>query len=265
MKRETAASMARYELKYQISSDILPLLIHYLSFYCDLDHYAKMSNSKFYTINSLYLDTPRQALFRGQNSNLQGFSCFRIRSYGQNPTGPYFFESKQKFGDFCVKRRAKMDISSLHKLQSNSFTDLSFCMERSAINQDLCRKIEEYDLRPFVLTRYERMAFFSLIDPYTRVTIDKNLQLMEENKFNVNPQSAVLRNYDHFEIFDNGTTEQNFILEIKCEKKIPLWLIELIKRFGLKENRISKFQTAIMDVKQYQSAGSHMVANPAYS
>ena len=76
--------------------------------------------------------------------------------------------------------------------------------------------------RPQVLTQYRRKAYLSEIDNYARVTFDRDLRYQVEDRYNVYPDEKQMCHYDIDEIYPHP--EQCVILELKCEKKIPLWI-----------------------------------------
>lgn len=245
-------NLERYELKYRIPLSMVPAIAEYVSHYCEQDYHSRISKDGFYTINSLYFDTAQLNLFKNNGKGELGYSCFRIRSYGDNPKPPFYLESKQKFRDFCKKRRAKVPVENLRELFENPTGIAGYDPYADKNAVDFLEKCETFRLEPVVLTQYRRMAFLSVHDHYARVTFDRDLRLMEEHDYNVVPREELMSHYDHADTFEDPNTGKNVILELKCERKIPLWMVELIQRFQLVHHRFSKYQTSVMDLYKQQ-------------
>lgn len=241
-------NLERYEFKYRVPLSMVPAIAEYVSAYCEMDHYSKVSPDGFYTINSLYFDTPHLGLYRSNGRGVFGYSCFRIRSYSDDPKPPFYLESKQKLRDFCKKRRAKVPFTNLRDLFERPYEIPGYDPYADANARDFLEKVDSFALEPVVLTQYRRMAFLSVHDSYARVTFDRDLRLMEEHDYNVIPNEQLMRHYDHPDTFGDPNSGRNVILELKCERKIPLWMIQLIRSFELTHDRFSKYQTSVMDL-----------------
>jgi SPX domain protein involved in polyphosphate accumulation len=250
LKAVSPLNLERYEFKYRVPLSMVKPIADYVSHYCEMDYHSQISPDGFYMINSLYFDTPQLGLFKCNGRGELGYSCFRIRSYGADPKPPYYLESKQKFRDFCKKRRAKvqLDNNSLRELFVNPSGIEGYDPFADKNAADFLEKCETFRLEPVVLTQYRRMAFLSVHDHYARVTFDRDLRLMEEHDYNVVPRDDLMNHYDHPDTFEDYNTGKNVILELKCERKIPLWMVELIQRFQLVHHRFSKYQTSVMDL-----------------
>ncbi len=227
---------------------MVPKIAEQVSHYCEMDYYSKTSRDGFYTINSLYFDTPHLKLYRSNGRGDFGYSCFRIRSYGENPEPPFYLESKQKFREFCKKRRAKVKLTNLRDLFERPLEIEGYDPYADPNTRDFLEKVDSFGLEPVVLTQYRRMAFLSVHDTYARVTFDRDLRLMEEHDYNVIPDDRRMTHYDHPDTFRDHGSGRNVILELKCERKIPLWMVQLIRDFELTHDRFSKYQTSVMDL-----------------
>ncbi|MNK19529.1 VTC domain protein [compost metagenome] len=232
-------ALERYELKYLIPLDLVAPISRFVEAYCDMDYYSQISPDQFYTINSLYLDTPSLYILRFKESaNAFNFNM-RIRSYGEFPQAPYFFEVKYKLRDFVRKKRAKVNCENWGEL-------LEFGHPPDNLESDSLDNFENflfmkmtYNVGPVILTQYRRKAYISHVDDYARVTFDRDLRYQEMNEWCVKPDEKRLAHYDHPESFEEPG--HNVILELKCEKKIPLWMLDLIRRFDLVGGSFSKF------------------------
>lgn len=235
--------LERYELKYLISPEMVEPISRFVETYCDMDYYSAISPDKFYTINSLYLDTPNLFLWRfKERANAFNFNM-RIRSYGENPKPPYFFEIKYKIREFVKKRRAKVLTENWVDILTEGILPEQSEGPSDENLQDFLRMKMTYNVGPVILTQYRRKAYISHQDDYARVTFDRRLRYQEVSDWQLKPDESLLCHYDHPDSFEEPG--RNVILELKCEKKIPLWFIDLIQRFQLVGGSFSKFGNSL--------------------
>lgn len=232
-------ALERYELKYLIPWELVEPISRYVEVYCDMDYYSELAADQFYTINSLYLDTPTLYLLRYKE--LAGAFNFnmRVRSYGKVPKPPYFFEIKYKLREFVRKKRAKVPTENWAEILE--WGEIPACVDQDSLGnlRDFLLMKMSYNVEPLILTQYRRKAYISRIDDYARVTFDRDLRYQEQLEWGVRPDETKLSHYDHPDSFE--APGQSVILELKCEKKIPLWMIDLIKKFELVAASFSKF------------------------
>ncbi|UXR64678.1 polyphosphate polymerase domain-containing protein [Bdellovibrio bacteriovorus] len=237
-------ALERYELKYLIPLSLVGPISQYVERYCEMDYYSRISPDLFYTINSLYLDTPSLYIMRfKETANAFNFNM-RIRSYGDSPRPPYFFEIKYKLRDFVRKKRAKID--TMDWVDIVEWGNIPSDMEPGSLGnlEDFLFMKQTYNVGPVILTQYRRKAYLSVVDDYARVTFDRDLRFQEMDYWCVNPQEENLSHYDHPASFEEPGC--NVILELKCEKKIPLWMVDLIRYFQLEQGSFSKFGNSML-------------------
>lgn len=241
-------NLDRYELKYRIPVSLIEPITEYANQYCEMDYYSQISPGGFYIINSLYLDSINHYMMRRPQGAEFDYSSFRIRSYGLEPKPPFFLESKQKSKDFCKKRRSKVTIENLSDLFHNPSSITAFDPYADKNMRDFLEKVETFGLEPMILTQYRRRAWLSRHDDYARITIDRDLRYMEERNYNVIPDESRMSHYDHQDTFEDLSTSRYAILELKCERKIPLWMVEIVRMFETTWDPFSKFQTGMMEL-----------------
>ncbi len=241
-------NLDRYELKYVIPFSMVEPISRYVEQYCELDYYSQISPDKFYVINSLYLDTPSLLMGRRQQDAENDYSSFRIRSYGVNPKPPYYVESKQKIRDFCKKRRGKIPLENVEDLflRPRELGDFDPYADRNVAS--FLEKVDTFGLEPKILTQYRRKAYLSIHDDYARVTFDRDLRYMEETRYNVHPDESRMSHYDQPEYFDWANSGRNVILELKSERKIPLWMIQIVRTFELTMHSFSKYRSSTREL-----------------
>ncbi len=228
------AVIRRYERKYLIDASLVDDISASISAFCDLDPYHLNAQEGGYTIQSLYLDTPALDFYEDKKARRLSRAKPRVRFYGEQPGDRVWLEIKRKVNGVVIKTRSKLPTADWPGLLDAPADSLSpaeaafaaFVVGRGAI--------------PVVHVRYQRLAFVSAIDDYARVTFDTALcsAPAQGSPELVLPSSA-------FTPFDDppGCTVPTspVILELKCEANTPLWMIDLVRRFGLMETAFSKY------------------------
>jgi hypothetical protein len=236
--------LERYELKYLIPFSMVQPISDYVANFCDMDYYSRISPDGFYTINSLYFETQNFHFMRAKENQTGRFSL-RVRSYGDLPKAPYYFETKEKIGDFSRKRRGRVPVENWPDLFLQPDRDPGFRAGDDPHLQHFLTLTRQYGAMPAILTQYRRRAYLSNVDDYVRVTFDRSLRYRPETDYNVKPTEETMLNYDHPETF--GYSGVNVVLELKCERKVPVWLVDVIKRFNLVRMGFSKFENSMIE------------------
>jgi len=247
-QQEMPSLLERHELKYLIPFSLVDEISDFLSIYCSKDKYSENSGDELYDVYSLYFDSPDYLFLRKRLEGAENRFNMRIRTYNIDYGMPCFFEIKQKRNRIVRKYRAVVHDpqwptaieSSLHALEG-------FQSEKDALNADLfIRLLCSYQAAPKVLTHYRRKAFISDVDDYARVTFDINLRCQSEEQFNLIPDEAQMSAYDNETVFDPDCC---VILELKCySTQVPLWMLDLIRYFDLKQGGFSKYAASIHQV-----------------
>ncbi len=256
MTLKTALRYDRYELKYHIPARLVPVLCRELEAFCDYDHFSKLSPDGHYQINNLYLDTPSYLFYRRSREGVEGRFNMRVRRYGApQEKGPVYLEVKTKSGNFVKKIRAKVDPAEWFPALER-FTLPSAV---SGVAQDNAARFAElvigHRAAPVVCTSYRRLALFSTVDEYARITFDRELRFGERRAYDFTPES--MRHYDHAHYFDPGA---DVILELKCEARVPWWILDLLRRHNLERRSFSKFSSSLRELGQEALASPHTYA-----
>ena len=107
-----AATLARYEYKYVMSSETMDRFQAAIRPYCTMDEYGARSATGFYTINSLYFDDDRYRLYWDTENNVSVRAKLRVRSYGQTEGGIVKFEVKRRINDLVLKTTACLPLQN---------------------------------------------------------------------------------------------------------------------------------------------------------
>ncbi len=244
----TPALLDRFESKYTIPLSMVEPIVQFILPYCSYDKYSALSPDKYYRINSLYFDTPDFLFLRQRMLKAERRFNMRIRSYGDNPSFPYFFEIKQRIGDIVRKTRARVDdpewaqyFSATKGLPPDSDDS------KNSTRRDLFyRTALKYNAQPVVLVQYRRQAFFSNYDEYARVTFDINLRYKAQKEYSPLPVEEMMVPCD---LPVGSDSCSSVILELKCYTSfVPLWMIDLVRAFNLQRTGFSKFSTCLRGV-----------------
>mgnify|MGYP003899401707 CR=1 FL=1 len=219
----------RNECKFIVDRQVYEKLNIRLQEYMDKDAYSK--NDDFYTISNIYYDTKDDYLIRKSLSKPKYKEKLRLRAYGvPKIEDMVFLEIKKKFQGVVNKRRTSIILKEAYEfLSSKEKPEL-----KSYMNKQVLKEIEYllklYSLEPKVYLAYDRRAMFSKNDKSLRITFDNNIRT---------------RRYDlRLEAGDYGQQlldEDKFLMEVKVEKNIPLWLARLLSEYKIYKTSFSKY------------------------
>ena len=237
-------TIKRHELKYAIPYSYVEPISKFLELYCSLDHHSALAFDQFYSVTSLYFDTPGFEFLRQRMYGKDGRFNVRVRCYGSEGKGPYFLEIKQKSGVSGTKFRAV----AANEEWPGILIDPSFRLVEGGSPTDRMNKerflrvATSYAIEPKVLTQYKRRAFFSRVDEYARVTMDADMKYRVQDHFSLVP-GTTMSNYDNETIYSKDcSSEPAVILELKCNiGQVPMWMLDLITLFELQQQGFSKY------------------------
>ena len=246
IEKSSPLMLQRFELKFLIPSQLIKPIQDYAETYCVADPYA--DENGWYTINTLYLDSPKNTFLRRRMNGDDTRYNMRLRSYGDNPIPPYFAEIKYKQNGVVKKFRTKL---------TQEDWDNDFARNDGVLfGPELLNDSENYlhfqrlaivhNVEPKVFTQYRRKALMSVVDDYARITFDNDLSCHPTEKFILSPDDNMLSHYDNSTLFPDGT---DTILELKCTTSVPLWMMDLIKYFDLSRSRFSKFANSFFEIQ----------------
>lgn len=221
----------RYEKKYRIRDDTYRKLQERLSEYMEADEHSK--DGGFYTICNIYYDTPDNYLIRRSLEKPEYKEKLRLRSYGMKGSeDKVFLEIKKKYKKRVNKRRTKLRLEEAYRyLETKELPEQKPYMNRQVLNE-IDYMIHRLDLSPKVFLAYDRCAMFGKENKDFRVTFDRNI---------------IARRYDlglHYGIYgDKLLEEDEWIMEIKIDKAMPMWMTKLLSEFRIYPASFSKYGT----------------------
>jgi hypothetical protein len=248
----------RYEYKYFVPNHKLEMLRKMVQPFVDLDKYAVGREHNHYTVRSIYFDSPRLECYDTKVEGLGYRKKVRLRGYndgGENST--VFMEIKRKFELPLRKNRAPMTYAAAKAILAHQMPIEEGVQNSEKIPdaQDNVRRflyqINAFNMRPVVLTIYEREPYLSKTDPTIRITFDKNLRcspypLLEDL---------------HLEKRVRTCLQNQFILEVKYNEYYPAWMKPIIGTLGLKWTSASKYVIS-MDAQEigYRSHKTEVIS-----
>lgn len=209
----------RTEKKYVLSEEQYDALSEGLSKHLKEDEYGLQ------TITNIYFDTEDFELIRHSLEKPEYKEKLRIRCYGV-PTleSEAYFEIKKKYEGVVYKRRVSMPLSEIYdsiekrKVEGDSIT-----------KKEISEFLLKYNPEPRYVICYERVALY---DPLSslRMTFDTNIRS---------------RSYDlRLEFGDYGeqlSEDKLYVMEIKAQGGMPLWLADLLNRCKIFPSSFSKY------------------------
>lgn len=244
----SAPVLERYELKFTIPRDKVEEIAAFAKPYCHMDRFSAAAPDGFYQVNSLYFDSPDFHFLENRLQGRENRFNMRVRSYGPQPVLPYFLEVKQKRGDIIRKYRARIREENLQRvLDPGEDLEKDWVVPGDIENAALFRRlVHTYNASPVVHTSYKRLALFSHCDEYARVTFDIGLRYKAQREYRPLDGAEDFAPSDEENCFDEGCS---VILELKCySKHVPLWMVDLIRKFELRRRGFSKYSAALAQV-----------------
>ncbi len=235
----------RFELKYSITAAQWEAVKRDLA-----DHMLADGNSAddgFYDIASLYYDTPDLAFMRSKREGIKFRRKLRIRHYGTSEGAvddeqPVFIEIKQRINRTTQKRRLTLPLHAACALCDGHLEETIDDPTDSQAAEEVLFLARSLDLRPTCLVGYRREAFVgSRYEPGLRVTFDNSLWAAQ-------PEGGLsLAGTRHAIV-----PPQAFLMEVKTNNAVPVWLASMLARHRCTLIRYSKYCAAVARLDQLE-------------
>lgn len=227
----------RHEYKYLIPDSVLPKFRNDLIPFLEHDKHAAKKENKGYLVRSIYFDNRKLEYYHEKVEGIKVRRKVRIRGYNYTEgKNLIFLEIKKKYENYIYKNRSPLNYEDLDTLFETGdverFINEKYANEKSI--DDGKRFFYHYinkSLRPVILVVYNREAFACRFDDRLRITFDKDLRYHPFPSLN-----------DLF--LDNNLDKalpNETIIEIKFKHSIPVWLQNIINKYELKRQSVSKY------------------------
>ncbi|UQA63156.1 polyphosphate polymerase domain-containing protein [Polyangium aurulentum] len=229
--------LERYEYKYLVPERQVPAIREAARATSKIDKYAGPDGT--YRIRSLYFDTDRFDLFQANEREQVDRFKLRARTY-PGKESPVFLEVKRRVVDVIVKTRAAVPAASWRDVLAGRSAALSALSAgaRSGAQRFLA-PYHRHHMRPVLLVDYEREAYISEIDSYSRLTFDRKIVVQPKETLDFDADPRRWRAIDH--TAQTRTIEPVCVLELKFERRPPRWMSALVQRLGLVRYSFSKY------------------------
>lgn len=230
----------RYEKKYRITDETYQKLRERLEEYMEADEHSR--NGEFYTICNIYYDTPNNDLIRRSIEKPMYKEKLRLRSYGVvEPDKKVFLEIKKKYEGLVNKRRTKLTLAEAYEfIETKQMPKFQPYMNEQVL-KELQYTLNRMEIVPALFLSYDRVAMFGKDNKDFRMTFDRNI---------------TTRRYDlglHYGIYgEKLLKEDEWIMEIKIDKAMPLWMTKILSELKIYPASYSKYGTEYCNYVQKQ-------------
>lgn len=219
----------RYENKYLLDSEAYYKFYNELLEYMELDDFNKQH--EFYSITNLYYDTAHNTLIRNSLSKPKYKEKLRLRAYGvPNQDTKVYLEIKKKVFGLVNKRRTSLKLHEAYDFVSTGKEpEFKGYMNKQVI-EEIKYFLTRYDLHPKVYLSYERKALFCKNNRDLRITFDTNIR---SRRYDLKMEHGT-----HGEpLLEPG----QWLMEVKAEKTIPVWLAKMLSEHQMYRTSFSKY------------------------
>lgn len=226
---DAQAVFKRYETKYLLTKEQKAAVLEAMEPYMGMDAYGRS------TIRNIYYDTDNYRLARRSAEQPVYKEKLRVRSYrAADPGAPVFVELKKKYEGVVYKRR----IQTLEREAGEYLAGRRPAPVSSQITEEISYFVSFYTgLAPKVFLSYEREAYYSKAGGDFRVTFDENILWRETD---LSLQKGIYGTA----ILKHGQT----LMEIKTPGSIPLWMVRVLSREGIRKTSFSKYGNAYTEI-----------------
>lgn len=227
----------RYEYKYLVPNTYLADLRKALLPYVEYDGFVNDAEIPEYTVRSIYYDSDKMDFYHEKLDGLKTRKKLRIRGYNEfDKKNIVFLEIKRKYENFIGKNRSALRYEDLAALLKTGEVE-EFVLTENGFSKSVedgerfLHHMNKMLLKPIVLIVYDREAFFSKFNNNLRITFDKNIRYYGFPKLH--------------ELYDDQNLKyampNHFVFEIKFFNGFPSWLSDILQRFNLSREAVSKY------------------------
>ena len=219
----------RYENKYLMDSRTFHALYDRLLKHMELD--AHNRNGQFYCNSNIYYDTAQHTLVRNSLAKPKYKEKLRIRAYGvPEPDAKVYLELKKKVFGIVNKRRTALRLGEAYEFVRTGRPP----EPKGYMNKQVIAEIEyflgRYELQPMVYLAYDRIALFSKDNRDLRITFDTNIRSRRRDL-----------KLEHGDYGASLLEDGEWLMEVKAEKTIPVWLAGLLSEHRMFKTSFSKY------------------------
>lgn len=228
----------RLELKYWVDERTADAIRRQVEVYCLPDNHSPGSG-KGYPLLSLYFDTATMLFHRAKARKDADRFKLRARVYGEDD--PVHLEVKRKTNDIIRKTRVTVARDTWADAARGFGVPLKNT-EKNRRNLDaFAHLVAQSGAEPKMFVRYEREAYESTVEEYARVTFDRKIAVAPADGWNLTWHGHDWTFVDSL----RDSPESLSLVELKCETRMPTWLMEVIRTCELNRIGFSKYSSGI--------------------
>jgi len=236
----------RLELKYLVNESMAQRIRQDVKAYCETDPHNNVLSGDFgrapgYPISSCYLDSPSLAFHAAKERGDPDRLKLRIRTYSS--TSPASLEIKRRRSAVINKTRVMVERNRVEEAISGEFTGNAKAEKESSILSDFALLAAKFGARPTLRVGYWREAFESQVDTYARVTFDRRITVAESSRWYREPGKEAWNSFNDY--WRSHGLQNPVVLELKCETVPPVWMIDLIRKYDLRQTSFSKYSIGV--------------------
>lgn len=219
----------RFESKFLLDKATYTDIQNKLLDYMELDEYNK--TNEYYTISNIYYDTKDNELIRTSLEKPKYKEKLRLRAYGiPKPDQKVYLEIKKKVCGLVNKRRTTLKLDEAYEFAETGLKpELKDYMNKQVLNE-IEYMLKIYDLEPKLYLAYDRKALFGKENHNLRITFDSNIRT---RRYDLKLESG-----DYGELL---LEDGKWLMEVKTERSIPLWLTKLLSDYSIYKTSFSKY------------------------
>jgi len=237
----------RVELKYLIDRTTRTALAKDIAAFMPPDTHTGTKGS--YIVRSIYLDTPDYMAYHQKLAGSAIRHKLRVRSYGEDPSNPPFVRLEVKSKYLSIIHKITVDFPKdkfneiMHAIKHRRMPP-AHIFQNDGISKEFFRLQKQYNMMPQIYVQYRRQAWEHIQLDRVRINFDEDLIASRDLDLLKAPKSyRRLLKYNHV------------ILEIKLDGGIPYWVHQLINKYNLQNQAVSKFCNAIRSEAYLSSVG----------
>ncbi|MNO13803.1 VTC domain protein [compost metagenome] len=219
----------RYENKYLLDHAAYQKLYNDLLEYMEPDDYNKQH--EFYSITNLYYDTAHDSLIRSSLAKPKYKEKLRLRAYGiPNQETRVYLEIKKKVFGLVNKRRTSLKLQEAYDFVATGVEPEYQDYMNKQVIEEIKYFLSRYELMPKVYLSYERKALFCKNNRDLRITFDTNIR---SRRYDLKLEHGTHGEY----LMPQG----QWLMEVKAEKTIPVWLAKMLSEHRMYRTSFSKY------------------------
>ena len=241
---EAKITAQRFEFKYAVTEVQAMAIRDYIDAHVEKD--LHLDAERDYPILSLYYDDPQMYTFWSSEKGEKNRYKLRARTYTTQADAPIFLEVKRRTNWVLRKHRVRLGSRQARQfLGNNRSTADVVAIGSPKERQDFYTFRDLVDARqatPRVMVRYRREACVSAHGEPVRLTFDRELRC----------QTCFLYEDTVWDARGPWYEPPNFqvALEIKFTDVYPGWVEQLVRRFNLTPQSISKYGLCVKELNR---------------